>query len=94
MPVSASCLYNRSVEDEYSLPAAYGAGKHTVTKMQVGTRYVLVGVRTLVDPGDAADVEKVHALQDAIKVEQPGGPREVRSAEVGRGPARRRSVTP
>ena len=32
------------------------------------------GVRTLVDPNDPKDVEQVHALQDAIKVEQPGGP--------------------
>ena len=31
-------------------------------------------VRTLVDPDDPADVKKAHALQDAIKVEQPGGP--------------------
>jgi len=61
-------------QDEYSPPAAYGAGKHTITKRQVGTRYVLVGVRTLVDPNDAADVKKVHALQDGIKVDQPGGP--------------------
>jgi hypothetical protein len=61
-------------QDEYSLPAAYGAGKHTITRKQVGTLYVLVGVRTLVDPSDEADVKKVHALQDAIKVDQPGGP--------------------
>jgi hypothetical protein len=60
-------------QDEYSPPAAYGAGKYTITKQQVGTRYVLVGIRTLVDPNDAADVKKVHALQDAIKVDQPGG---------------------
>jgi hypothetical protein len=57
-------------EDEYSLPAIYTPGKHTLSKKQVGTRYVLVGVRTLVNPSDPADVEKVHALQDAIKVEQ------------------------
>jgi hypothetical protein len=61
-------------QDEYSPPAAYGAGKHTITKQLVGTRYVLVGVRTLVDPSDAGDVKKVHALQDAIMVDQPGGP--------------------
>jgi hypothetical protein len=61
-------------QDEYSLPAAYGAGKRTITKRQIGTRYVIVGVRTLVDPNDAADLKKVHALQDAIKVDQPGGP--------------------
>jgi hypothetical protein len=61
-------------QDEYSPPAAYGAVKRTITKQQIGTRYVLVGVRTLVDPNDAADVKKVHALQDAIKADQPGGP--------------------
>jgi hypothetical protein len=57
-------------QDEYSLPVIYTPGKHTLTKKQIGTRYVLVGVRTLVDPSDPADIEKVHALQDAIKVEQ------------------------
>ena len=61
-------------QDEYTPSAIYGAGKHTITRQQVGTRYVLVGVRTLVDPGDPADMTKVRALQDAIKVEQPGGP--------------------
>ena len=30
------------------------------------------GVRTLVNPNDPADVEEVHALQDALKVDQPG----------------------
>lgn len=61
-------------QDEYSQPAAYGAGKHTITRQQIGTRYVLVGIRTLLDPNDPADMKKVHALQDAIKVDQPGGP--------------------
>jgi hypothetical protein len=61
-------------QDEYCPPATYSAGKHTVTKQQVGTRYVLVGVRTLVDPNDPADLKKVHALQDGLKVEQAGGP--------------------
>ena len=31
---------------------------------------MVAGVRTLVDPNDAEDVKKVHALQDAIKVSQ------------------------
>jgi hypothetical protein len=61
-------------QDEYSPPAEYGAGQHLITREKVGTRYVLVGVRTLVDPLDPADVKTVHALQDGIKVEQPGGP--------------------
>jgi uncharacterized protein DUF1254 len=60
-------------EDEYS-QTSYAPGKHAFTKNDVGTRYLLVGVRTLVSPFDAVDVETVHALQDAIKVEQPGGP--------------------
>ena len=61
-------------EDEYSVPTRYEPGPHTLTKEEIGTRYVLVGVRTLVDPNNPADVQKVHALQDAIKVDQPGGP--------------------
>ena len=61
-------------EDQYTPPAIYEPGPHTLTKDKTGTRYVLVGVRTLVDPADPADLAKVHGLQDAITVEQPGGP--------------------
>jgi hypothetical protein len=61
-------------EDEYAPEVAYGAGTHTLTKEKIGTRYVLVAVRTLVNPNDPKDVEAVHALQDAIKVDQSGGP--------------------
>jgi hypothetical protein len=61
-------------EDQYSPPAIYAPAKHTFTRNEVGTRYMLVGVRTLVDPSDPTDMNKVHALQDAIKVEQPRGP--------------------
>lgn len=61
-------------EDEYSVPTRYGTGPHTLTKEEIGTRYVLVGIRTLIDPCDPADAEKVHALQDTIKVDQPDGP--------------------
>jgi hypothetical protein len=57
-------------EDHYVPGVFYGAGSHTLNKDQVGTRYVMVAVRTLVDPSDPKDVDQVHALQDAIKVEQ------------------------
>jgi hypothetical protein len=57
-------------EDQYAPAVFYGAGSHTLTKEQVGTRYVLVGIRTFVDPSDSKDLDKVHALQDAIKVSQ------------------------
>jgi len=61
-------------EDHYTPEVVYGAGSYTFTKEKIGTRYVSLGVRILVDPADAKDVEQVHALQDAIKVTQPGGP--------------------
>ena len=35
---------------------------------------MIVGVRTLVDPAEPEDLKKVHALQDALKIDQPGGP--------------------
>ena len=61
-------------EDQYTLPAIYEPGPHSLTKDKIGTRYVLIGVRTLVDPADPADLAQVHGLQDDITVEQPGGP--------------------
>ena len=61
-------------EDEYTPEVDYGAGSHMLTKEKIGTRYVLVAVRLLVNPNDPKDVQAVHALQDAIKVDQPGGP--------------------
>ena len=61
-------------EDQYTPAVYYGAGSHTFTGEQIGTRYLMLALRTFVDPNDPADIEKVHALQDAVKVEQPGGP--------------------
>jgi hypothetical protein len=61
-------------EDQYTPMVIYTSGPHTLTSENVGTRYVVAGIRTLVDPNDPKDVEQVHALQDAIKVSQPGGP--------------------
>jgi hypothetical protein len=61
-------------EDEYTPEVVYGAGVHTMTKGEIGARYILAAVRILVDPNDPKDVEIVRALQDAIKVRQPGGP--------------------
>ena len=61
-------------EDHYVPEVTYTSGPHTLNKAKVGTRYVAVAIRTLVDPNNPADLKQVHALQDAIKVEQPGGP--------------------
>ncbi|MDN3922171.1 DUF1254 domain-containing protein [Roseateles violae] len=58
-------------QDHYVPAVVYGAGRYTYTRQQVGTRYVLIGIRTLVDPADPADVKQAHALQDALSAIQP-----------------------
>ena len=57
-------------EDHYVPEVVYGKGSYTLTKEKVGTRYVAVAIRTLVNPADPKDIEQVHALQDGIKVNQ------------------------
>lgn len=57
-------------EDQYVPDVFYGAGQHTLTREDVGTRYVLAAVRTLADVNDPEDLKKATALQDAITVEQ------------------------
>jgi hypothetical protein len=61
-------------EDHYVPEVTYASGSYTLDKAKVGTRYVAVAIRTLVDPNNPADLKQVHDLQDAIKVEQAGGP--------------------
>jgi hypothetical protein len=57
-------------EDHYVPFVAYDHKPHTLTEKNVGTRYAVVAVRTLVDPNDPKDLDEVHKLQDAIKVSQ------------------------
>jgi len=57
-------------EDQYSPTVIYKSGSYLFTRHAIGTRYVMMAIRTLVNPADPKDIEKVHALQDAIKVEQ------------------------
>jgi len=61
-------------EDHYVLDVVYDAGRHTYTREKAGTRYLFAAVRTLVDPADPKAVQEAHKLQDAITVDQPGGP--------------------
>jgi hypothetical protein len=63
-------------QDHYVQAVYYGATPRVLDKELVGTRYGLVAIRTFVDPADPRDVKKVHKLQDAISVTQPGGPGE------------------
>jgi hypothetical protein len=57
-------------EDHYVPFVAYDDKPQTLTEKNVGTRYVMVAIRTLVDPNDPKDLVEVHKLQDAIKVSQ------------------------
>lgn len=57
-------------EDHYVPAVFYGQGEHTLTRDDIGTRYVAVVIRTLVDPNDDADLDEVHRLQDAVAVHQ------------------------
>jgi hypothetical protein len=57
-------------QDQYTKLVAYDPGEYTLTRSQVDTRYVLVGVRTFVDPTDPADIKKARQLQDEIEVRQ------------------------
>lgn len=57
-------------QDHYVPSVVYGGGRYVYSRGQVGTRYAMVIVRVLVNPTDPRDVERVHALQDAIRAEQ------------------------
>ncbi|MFT3668720.1 MAG: DUF1214 domain-containing protein [Pseudoxanthomonas sp.] len=61
-------------QDHFNPAVYYGAGTYTLTRENVGTRYVMVGIRTLADPYDPEDMKQAHAVQDGITVSQPGGP--------------------
>ncbi len=57
-------------EDHYIKLVAYEPGTYTLTQDKMGTRYVQVGFRTLVDPNDPADIAELKKAQDGIKVIQ------------------------
>jgi hypothetical protein len=57
-------------EDHYVPAVFYGRGEHTLTRDDIGTPYVVVAIRTLIDPNGDADLNEVHALQDAVAVQQ------------------------
>ena len=47
-------------------------GTYQLTEENVGTTFAFVAVRTFVDPNDPADINAVHALQDAMTLEGGG----------------------
>jgi hypothetical protein len=64
----------QTISQDHYTSTVYGAGEHALNREMVGTRYAMVGIRTLINPEDPEDVRRVHDLQDGIKVSQPGGP--------------------
>ncbi|MDM9626550.1 DUF1214 domain-containing protein [Rhizobium sp. S152] len=60
-------------EDHYIVgDIKYDAGSYTYDRAGAGTRYILVALRTLVDPASPDDIKAVHALQDASAISQSG----------------------
>jgi len=57
-------------EDHYIKKVAYEPGDYTLTKENIGTRYVQVAFRTLIDPSDTKDVKAAHLAQDGIHFKQ------------------------
>lgn len=71
-------------EDQYTRATYYSPGTYTLTREMAGTRYAIAVVRFLVDFSNKADVEKVHALQDAVQFNQANtGVFEVPNWDVG-----------
>jgi hypothetical protein len=60
----------QAISEDHYASTYYGAERRTFTRQGIGTRYLIIGIRTLVNPVDPDDLKKVHALQDAIKVTQ------------------------
>lgn len=60
--------------DHHVQQIEHGEGAYRIDRASVGTRYALVGIRIFVDPTRPGDLDAVHRLQDAVTVEQPGGP--------------------
>lgn len=80
-------------EDHFTPTVIYDPGAHRFTREEIGTRYVMFLVRVFVDPSDPADLPKVHALQDAITIEQaPGGVFEVPAWDVERAATLRKAI--
>ena len=57
-------------EDHYAVDVVYAPGRFTFTQNKVGTRYVMLVIRTAVDADNPQNMRAAYALQDAVRVEQ------------------------
>lgn len=53
-------------QDHYIPRIFHEPGAYELTREELGTDFVLLGARILVDPGDPTDVAEVNSLQDAL----------------------------
>ena len=58
------------VNQDHSIWSFYGPRTGTLTEEKAGTRYVLLAIRTFVDPNDERDMKEAYQLQDAVSFEQ------------------------
>jgi hypothetical protein len=72
LPDSGSRFMSMQVidEDEYTHDVIYDKGQHTLTRDEIGTRYVVTPVRILANPNDPADMAAARTLQDGIAAKQ------------------------
>lgn len=57
-------------QDHFNPVLRHTPGSLTLTRDQVGTRYVMLLVRTFADPNNPSDMALAHAAQDAITIQQ------------------------
>jgi hypothetical protein len=57
-------------QDHYVFEVDYSPGTYKFTRADVGTRYVFMALRILVNPADPQDLKQAYALQDAVIVSQ------------------------
>jgi hypothetical protein len=65
-------------EDHYTT-TTYDSGEHSLTRDEVGTRYVFVAIRILVDPSDPDDVAAVTRSRTRSLSTSPAAPARSRS---------------
>jgi hypothetical protein len=60
-------------EDHYVNRVLHDPGRYDLSVEELGSRYVAIAVRTLVDPRDPDDVEAVAAVQDQFRIDAVAG---------------------
>jgi hypothetical protein len=60
-------------EDHYVNRVLHDPGRYDLSVEELGSRYVGIAVRTLVDPRDPDDVEAVAAVQDQLRIDAVAG---------------------